>query len=160
MSPTFTHNRVVYRVVELREDSLQLLRPNPVVQQQARPLRVTTACIHIYGFKQYLRESPTRRPGRGAAHGLVAPCAAGRPARDSMRAAAARCSARSVLQCPWGGGQRFCGLCEQSEVRSAGSQLGGEGARLFAGQHPLRACCHACSASHVYVYVCMTSPPW
>jgi hypothetical protein len=46
-------SRVVYRVVRLREDSLQLPRPNPVVQQQARPLRVTTACIHIYGFKQW-----------------------------------------------------------------------------------------------------------
>jgi hypothetical protein len=42
----------MYQVVRLREDSLQLPRPNPEVQQQARPLRVTTVCIHIYGFKQ------------------------------------------------------------------------------------------------------------
>jgi hypothetical protein len=47
-------SRVVYRVVRLREDSLQLPRPNPAVQQRARPLRVTTACIHIYVFKHYL----------------------------------------------------------------------------------------------------------
>ncbi len=40
-------SRVVYRVVKLREDSLQPRRPKPAVQQQARPLRVTTACIHI-----------------------------------------------------------------------------------------------------------------
>ncbi len=45
-------SRVVYPVVRLCEDSLQLPRPNPAVQQQARPLRVTAACIHIYGFKQ------------------------------------------------------------------------------------------------------------
>ncbi len=42
----------MYRVEGLREDSLQLPRPNPAVQQQARPRRVTTAYIHIYGFKQ------------------------------------------------------------------------------------------------------------
>ncbi len=42
----------MYRVVRLCEDSLQLLRPNPPVQQQALPLRLTAACIHIYRFKQ------------------------------------------------------------------------------------------------------------
>ena len=44
----------MYRVVRLREDSLQLPRPEPAVQQQARPRRVTTACIHNYGFKQVM----------------------------------------------------------------------------------------------------------
>ncbi len=51
-SDLYPQSRVVYRVVRLHEDSLQLPRPTPAVQQQARPLRVTTACTHIYGFKQ------------------------------------------------------------------------------------------------------------
>ncbi len=50
-SDLYPQSRVVYRGVRLREDSLQLLRPNPAVQQQARPLGVTTVCIHFYGFK-------------------------------------------------------------------------------------------------------------
>ena len=44
----------------MREDSLQLPRPEPAVQQQARPLRVTTACIHIYGFKHVRSSSCCR----------------------------------------------------------------------------------------------------
>ncbi len=51
-SDLYPQTRVVYRVVRFREDSLQLPRPNPAVQQQARPRRVTAACIHIHGFKQ------------------------------------------------------------------------------------------------------------
>ena len=53
-SDLYPQSRVVYRVVRLREDSLQLPRPNPAVQQQARSLRVTTECIHIYVFKQII----------------------------------------------------------------------------------------------------------
>ena len=45
--------------VRLREDSLQLPRPNPVVQQQARPLQVTAASIHNYGFKQAYFAGPS-----------------------------------------------------------------------------------------------------
>jgi hypothetical protein len=48
----YPRSRVVYRAVRLREDSVQLPRQNPAVHQPARPLRVTAACIHIYGFKQ------------------------------------------------------------------------------------------------------------
>ncbi len=50
-SDLYPQSRVVYRVVRLREDSLQLPRPEPGVQLQARPRRVTAACIHYYGFK-------------------------------------------------------------------------------------------------------------
>ncbi len=50
----------------MREDSLQLPRPEPAVQQQARHLRVTTACIHNYGFKQI-------RPASSPSEGTAAP---------------------------------------------------------------------------------------
>ena len=53
-SELYPQSSVVYRVVRLREDSLQLPRPNPAVQQKARPLLVTAACIHIYWFKQII----------------------------------------------------------------------------------------------------------
>ncbi len=57
----YPQSRVVYRVVRVREDSFQLPRPNPAVQEQARPLRVTTACIHIYGTRQLAFEPSERR---------------------------------------------------------------------------------------------------
>ncbi len=56
-SDLYPQSRVVYRVVKLREDSLQLPRPEPAVQLQARPRRVIAACIHYYyGFKHYVAQ--------------------------------------------------------------------------------------------------------
>ncbi len=53
-SDLYPQSSVRVLVIRLHEDSLQLPRPEPVVQQQAQPLRVTAVCNHIYRFKQII----------------------------------------------------------------------------------------------------------
>jgi hypothetical protein len=97
----------------LREDSLQLQRPNPAPAsgataacQQARPLRVTTVCIHIYGFKHYLPLLPS--PGLNTISDYYVPAASCRR-MDLTATARARATSMGLLLAYWSSWpERYC----------------------------------------------------